>query len=47
MLLKKPYTKEGKTLHIRKSAKPNHDQAKIYKACNAPAIPLKQIITTL
>ena len=40
-------TKEGKTLHIRKSTKPNHEQSKIYKACNAPAIPLKQIITTL
>ena len=40
-------TKEGKTLHIRKSTKPNHEQAKIYKACNAPIIPLKQIIKTL
>lgn len=40
-------TKEGKTLHIRKSTKPNHEQAIIYKACNAPMIPLKQIIKTL
>ena len=40
-------TKEGKTLPIRQSTKPNHEQAKMYKACNAPAIPLKQIITTL
>ena len=37
--------KEGKTIHIRKSMRPNPEQMKIYQACEIATIPLKSIIT--
>ena len=37
--------KEGKTIHIRKSMRPNPEQMKIYQACETSTIPLKSIIT--
>lgn len=36
--------KNGKIIHIRKTTRPSPEQASIYKACNAPAIPAKTII---
>ena len=36
--------KEGKTIHIRKTMRPNPEQIKIYQACEVKSIPLKSII---
>ncbi len=37
--------KEGKTIHVRKSMRPNPEQMKIYQACEISTTPLKSIIT--